>query len=151
MKLTDILTGGLSGLVKTVRDTVDEFHLSKEEKAELQLKLEDAATRQFQIMEQSVQARYEAVTKIIQAEMSQGDNYTKRARPTVVYTGLLLFIVQVVAQFWQVELTIPQDFTYAWAGVVGVWMVGRSYEKVQGPGGKAKWVTGTSRVSTPEL
>lgn len=151
MKLADILAGGLGGLIDSIGSVVDKFHLSKEEKAQIQIALEDAANRQFAIIEQSVQARYEAVTKIIQAEMASGDSYTKRARPTVVYFGLVLFGVQVIGQFFGREIVIPPDFTYAWAGIVGVWMIGRSYEKVQGPGGRSKWVTGSATPPAPDL
>lgn len=151
MKLTDILTGGLGGLIESIGGVVDRFKLTEDEKAELKLKLEDIAVRQFEVMERSVQARYAAITGIIQAEMASGDNYTKRARPTVVYFGLVLFAVQVAGQFWGITITIPPDFTYAWAGIVGVWVLGRSYEKTNGPGGKTKWVTGSTRPELPEL
>lgn len=151
MKLSDIVSGGLGGLVKEIGGIVDQFHVSKEEKTQLQIALEDAANRQFEIIERSVQARYAAVAKVIESEMAQGDNYTKRARPTVVYAGLFFFFLESIGPLLGAELKISPDFTYAWAGVVGVWMVGRSYEKVKGPGEKSRWVTGNQPVGPPEL
>lgn len=146
MKLAEILSGGLGSLVKEIGGIVDQFHVSDQEKAEIKVKLTEAANRQAEVMQQGVQARFEAVTRIIQAEMAQGDTYTKRARPTVVYAGLVLFGVQVVAQFWGIQLQVPPDFTYAWAGVVGVWMIGRSYEKAKGGPSKASSIVTGSEL-----
>ena len=152
MKLGDILAGGLGGLIRDVASVVDKFHLSKEEKAAIQIALEDAASRQFEIIERSVQARYEAVTKVIEAEMNQGDTFTKRARPMVVYVGLLLYILEAIAPgVFGITMHVPEDFTFAWAGVVGVWMIGRSYEKVNGLGTRARWITGAQDPNRPGL
>jgi len=149
--LSKILTSGFGSLVKEVGDVVDEFHTSDEEKAQIKVKVMEAANRQAEVMQQGIQSRFEAVTKIIQAEMAQGDSYTKRARPTVVYAGLVMFFVQLFAQFTGVTVEVPPDFTYAWAGVVGVWMIGRTYEKAKGPGSKSALLTGTQVPGVPEL
>lgn len=80
---------------------------------------------------------------IIVAEMGQGDAFTKRARPSVVYMGLV-FIGLVHVVFPMVfyfaglfkssmpilpDLSLPQEFWWAWTGVCSVWMIGRSTEK----------------------
>jgi Protein of unknown function (DUF3154). len=132
--LSNILGSGLKEIVSTVSGVVDEFTLSPEEKARLNQEMQRLVLEQFQAVEASVQARFAMVKEIIAAEMSQGDNFTKRARPTVVYVGLVLFAVQVLAQLFPgvPHIEVPVDFTIAWASIVGVWSVGRSYEKGSG-------------------
>jgi len=91
----------------------------------------------------------EAQKSIIVAEMQQGDNYTKRARPTVVYAGLAFIalvhvVVPVTVAFVSAfstspepvavltnlkTLTLPEEFWWAWTSVCGIWAVGRSMEK----------------------
>lgn len=70
------------------------------------------------------------------------ENYTKRARPTVVYAGLVfigLIHVLLPAVAWTLasagcavqpfNLTLPSEFWWAWSGVCGVYAIGRSWEK----------------------
>lgn len=79
----------------------------------------------------------DAQRSIIVAEMEQGDEYTKRARPTVVYAGLLfIFLVHVVFPMAEAfgaqdlpNLSLPTEFWWAWTGVCGIWVIGRSAEK----------------------
>lgn len=98
---------------------------------------------------------------IIVAEMGQADAYTKRARPSVVYMGLVFIgLVHVVfpmifyfAGLFKTsmptlpDLTLPQEFWWAWTGVCSVWMIGRSAEKtaqVKGAAGKVlSMITGS--------
>lgn len=105
--------------------------------------------------------RDDAVTNaqrdIIVAEMNQGDVYTKRARPTVVYGGLLFIamtsvIFPIVAKCVMIysiwinqgsvaaetaatkimelsQISLPSEFWWAWGSVVSIWSIGRSAEK----------------------
>jgi hypothetical protein len=107
-----------------------------------------------QAMADEIARRDDAKSRIIVAELSQGDNYTKRARPTVVYGGLLMiainyvlfpFLARLAAASYlfsgaagQVPqslinllspLDLPGEFWAAWGGVVGTWVLGRSLEK----------------------
>lgn len=101
---------------------------------------------------------------IIVAEMAQADTFTKRARPSVVYMGLV-FIGLVHVVFPMVfyfaglfkatmpilpQLTLPQEFWWAWTGVCSVWMIGRSAEKTaQAKGAVSKvlsMITGSKGV-----
>ena len=96
---------------------------------------------------------------IIMSEMAQGDNYTKRARPTVVYAGLAFIgivnvlipsIIKIILAGWILfgdpaemikvksamkeldsltSLQLPGEFWFAWSSVVGIWAIGRSAEK----------------------
>ncbi len=80
---------------------------------------------------------------IIVAELQQGDNFTKRARPMIIYSGLLfIFLVHVVIPiaswiytFATLEkitfeaLSLPREFWLTWGGVCSVYSWGRSREK----------------------
>jgi len=82
-------------------------------------------------------AYVQAGKEIIVAEMQQGDPYTKKARPTLVYAGLFfIFLVHVALPMWAFyagkpipELSLPEEFWYAWASVVGIWSLGRTFER----------------------
>jgi len=115
----------------------------------------------------------EAKKSVMVAELNQGDVYTKRARPTIVYGGLaIIFINHVIFPMfaWCVgvatvlfagtitpELTnalvlpsfsLPAAFWASWTGVTGVYSIGRSMEKrgVTGMGGKiASMITGNKQ------
>ena len=90
---------------------------------------------------------------ILVAEMGQDDAFTKRARPAVVYMGLVFIgLVHVVFPilFYLAGLfkaavpelpaiCLPQEFWWAWSGICSVWVLGRSAEKtVQTKGAAGK-------------
>lgn len=89
-------------------------------------------------MAQTLQSELESRARIIEAEMAQGDTFTKRARPSVVYSGLLMFFLEFGIRAWLVihgqpmpEGTImPGALIAGWTTVTGVWAVGRSAEKI---------------------
>lgn len=136
--LSNIFSGGVGELVKSVGGVIDALHTSEEEKAEARLKLEQVISERLSAIERSVQARYEMVTKLIQAEMASGDNYTKRARPTLVYFGMLMIfvnyvlvpIIQTVTDSPVAAFDLPTEFWVAWGGTVGIWSAGRSMERL---------------------
>lgn len=97
-----------------------------------------------QMLEARESAMLDAQKAIISAEMNQADNYTKRARPTIVYFGLvaigLVHVVLPVLAWLALSLTgspltnmptisLPTEFWATWGGVCGVWILGRSAEK----------------------
>jgi hypothetical protein len=149
--LTEILGGGLGQLIK---DIIGQFKLSPEKKAELEAAVEanDQAIRmkEYELTVKAMEAEaavVDAQKAIIVAEMNQSDPYTKRARPTIVYAGLLaIFLVNVILPYISYftkavvpPIELPSDFWYVWGGVCGIWIVGRSYERVKG---KTNTITG---------
>jgi hypothetical protein len=105
-------------------------------------KMTDAEKAQAQInLQQMLQARenslVESQKSIMVSEMQQGDAYTKRARPTLVYAGLaficLVYVLFPIAAFFtgrpMPQLSLPGEFWAAWGGVCSVWVIGRSAEK----------------------
>jgi len=89
-------------------------------------------------------------SEILKAELSQGDEYTKRARPTVIYAGLafigLVHVLFPMFTFWSRQtvpaLSLPPEFWWAWGGVVSTWMIGRSAERMGAGGAVLKAITG---------
>lgn len=93
-------------------------------------------------------ARDESKKEVMVAELNQGDLYTKRARPTVVYFGLLVILVNHVLNPWTAyfismfmadapglpNIQLPGEFWIAWGGICSVWCIGRSAEKIKASG-----------------
>lgn len=136
-----LFSGGISELVDSVSGVIDNFTLSKEEKQEFKLEMQNKLVQLEMEAEESYRAELQARSEIIKAEMAQGDLYTKRARPTIVYIGLVfIFIVHVlipvIAYFSNgnlnelSKLTLPDEFWWAWGTVVSVYGVGRTAEKM---------------------
>ena len=122
--------GSVADFAKTVVDKVFPDRLSEGERAKAELEIQRlAAARDATV----INARRD----VIAAELAQEDNYTKRARPTVIYTGLVFIgIVHVlfpVAAFFSgkamPQLSLPYEFWLAWGGICSVYSLGRSAEK----------------------
>ncbi len=146
MDLTGL--GGVADFAKGIMDRFFPKQMTQEEKAKAQMELEA-------LLGEREQKVIESKASIIVAEMQQGDNYTKRARPSVVYGGLVYIgLVHVVfpivtslvqlyctikgvqSTFTLPALTLPSQFWWAWGSVVSVWELGRTWEKANGSGNK---------------
>ncbi|MFZ0255386.1 MAG: holin family protein [Gammaproteobacteria bacterium] len=133
-----IFSGSLGSLVEQVGNVVDNFHLSAEEKQQFKLELEALLQRRDSEIEQTLRSELEAKERILVAELEQGDSFTKRARPTVVYAGLgfIFFnygLVPALAWLSGAEvapLELPSEFWWGWSGIVATWSVGRSLERM---------------------
>lgn len=135
--LEKVFGGGVGAVVKEVADVADRFITTGEEKQAFRLKVEEALNARFAKAEETAQAEINAKRDIIVAELTQGDNYTKRARPTIIYVGLAMaFFNYTVAPLisWAVSkaiplLVIPAEFWTIWGGVCGLYVWKRSEEK----------------------
>ncbi|MBU4154547.1 MAG: holin family protein [Proteobacteria bacterium] len=131
MDLTGI--GSIADFASGIMDRFWPKQMTEEERAKAQVGL-------IESMEQREVVRDSLRAEVIKAEMSQGDDYTKRARPTIVYAGLTFIalvhvIFPIVAWFTKEQLpalALPSDFWMVWGGVCSVWMIGRSAERVMG-------------------
>ncbi|MFH1885159.1 MAG: holin family protein [Pseudomonadota bacterium] len=129
--------GSVADLATSILDKVWPDKMSGGERAAAQL-----------AVQQLVQAREDSLLNaqrdIMVAELSQGDAYTKRARPSIVYMGLAFIgLVHVILPMvaWVVlvstgkpltgmpTVALPGEFWAAWGGVCSVWVIGRSLEK----------------------
>ncbi|MFH2100436.1 MAG: holin family protein [Pseudomonadota bacterium] len=136
--------GSVADLASGILDKVWPDKMSGAERAEAEL----AVQRLIQDRENRV---VDAKAAIMVAEINQSDNYTKRARPSIVYMGLAFIgLVHVLLPMiaWIVlistgkpltdmpSVALPGEFWAAWGGVCSVWVIGRTLEK-KGAGGLA--------------
>jgi hypothetical protein len=153
--ISKILGSATGGLIKEAGNVLDKFITTKEEKMAAQLKLEELLQKRDSEIEQTIQAELKAKENIIVAELQQGDNYTKRARPTVVYFGLFVIFfnycfipfVQTVAAAQVAAFALPTEFWVAWGGIVATWTVGRSAEKRGSRNKVTDFITGNKSKS----
>lgn len=139
--LSKLFSGGISDVVDSVGGLLDKFTLSKEEKEEIKLEMQSRLIQVENELEQTYRKELDARADIIKSEMAQGDSFTKRARPSIIYAGLIfIFIVHVLVPVIAYiggtpneslpVINLPEEFWWAWATVVGVYGAGRSAEKL---------------------
>ena len=139
MNWLSALFGG-SDIVGGIAKIADDFNFSGEEKAELNLRMQAMIIERENKIQAAIMTELGAKERIIVAEMSQKDNFTKRARPTVVYAGLVFIAINHVIAPWASHfagievplIEMPTEFWVAWGGIVETWSVGRSMEKMGG-------------------
>lgn len=150
--LSTILGGSAGKVIESVGNIADKFHLSGEEKNQFKIEMETLLQQRDSEVETTIRTELEAKTRVIEAEMSQGDNYTKRARPSVVYAGLFLIffnygIIPAISKLSGdatiTQFPLPAAFWAAWGSVVSIWSVGRSVEKRGVRSGLLDKVTGS--------
>ncbi|MDY6828273.1 MAG: 3TM-type holin [Pseudomonadota bacterium] len=173
-----LFAGGAGEVIDKVGNTIDRFHLSGEEKQAFKLELQRALMQRESEIEQTIRKNLEAKERILVAELQQGDTYTKRARPTVVYFGLVMIALnyfvlpalllvsgnsdklvnctttmvpnaQTVTSCERETLfPLPQEFWVAWGGIVATWAVGRSFEKSAASNRVTRAITGSRKHSS---
>ena len=158
--LDRVIGGSLGSFAESVGNVIDKFHLSGEEKQAFKLEMERLQMAATSELEQTMRAELEAKERILTAELQQGDTYTKRARPTVVYIGLAAIVfnycVAPIVQ-WVVlnvspeyvsplpNLDLPTEFWWAFGSVVSVWSVGRTMERRGAANNLLSLVTGSEK------
>lgn len=136
----DFFSSGIEGIGKAVDAVLGNFDLDGEKKAQAKIQLETLIYSERMAREETFRRQLEAQQAVLVAELSQGDAYTKRARPTLVYAGLVAIlwnycVVPVV--FGAEPIALPVEFYAAWGGVTATWSIGRTRERI----GKADKVT----------
>jgi hypothetical protein len=152
--LSSIFSGGASGIIDGVGGLVDRFVTTSDEKNEFKLEVEKLVTARMAMANEQANIEMDAKSKILQAELNQSDNFTKRARPTVVYMGLVFIglnycIIPLIQQFAGLTVApfeLPSEFWYGWSGIVATWSVGRSMEKRGVKNNAVTAITGTQSV-----
>ena len=136
-----LLRGGLKTILDPITETIDKFTLTKDEKQQFQLEVQSRLLQLESELEQTYRTELDSRMEIIKAEMAQKDKFTKRARPSIIYLGLLfIFIIHVaipalayvsgVQQDQMPNISLPAEFWWAWGTVVSVYGAGRSAEKI---------------------
>ena len=142
--IKDFFSGGIEGVGKAVRGVLDELRVDDEEKAAAALKLEALFQADRMAREETHRKEIEAQQAVLVAELQQGDTFTKRARPSIVYAGLAMMawnfcIVPSIAFFAALngyagpEVTpvdLPVGFWASWGGVTATWSIGRTRERM---------------------
>ena len=127
------------GLAKEVAGIAGKLFGSPEEQHEFELAAATLIQTRDSEIEETLRAEMQAKERVLVAELQQGDKFTKRARPSLVYVGLLLAVLEaglrivlvVQGQSFPEGLTtvVPAQFWVAWTGVTGTWVIGRSVER----------------------
>lgn len=142
--LSKVFSSGIGAVVDSIAGAADTFIQTPDEKAKYKIDVEKLLQKRDSEIEQTIRAELKVKQEILVAELQQGDSYTKRARPTVVYAGLVFIGINYVlfpilsraASFFGVEgieagplADLPTAFWTAWGGICATWSIGRSVEK----------------------
>jgi len=154
--LSDVFSGSVGGLVKSVGDVVDKFHMSGEEKQRLKMEMQQLVQQRESEIEETIRSELKAKERVLVAELQQGDSYTKRARPTVVYAGLVFIFfnyvlvptIQSLAGTNIQPFDLPVEFWAAWGGIVGTWTIGRTAEKRGASSRLTRAITGSKKPTS---
>ncbi len=149
--ISKILGGGIKEVLGGVDKLIGRFKASPEEKQAFKLELEKLLQQKDAEIEETIRAELGAKERVLVAELQQGDSYTKRARPTVVYAGLVFIffnyvVVPTVQSFTGALIKpfdLPTEFWAAWGGIVATWSIGRSAEKRGAKSKTVSLITGT--------
>lgn len=133
LNLTSIVTSGIANMANAAHDIIDEYIESPEERQQAKERVLQLQNKQQAMRTEETIAVVNARARVFVEELKQDDKYTKRARPTLVYAGLLLiFYCYALAPsfFTTASLSLPSEFWMAWGGVCSVWCIGRSAERI---------------------
>src|SRR5947207_1734937 len=114
-KSTDASVGTM---IERAGAAVDGLKLPPDQKTQLQIELQELVRQRDAEMAAHYDQEAQAKQSVIAAELAQGDEYTKRARPTVVYAGLVFIfidyvVVPLVTRFTSgtaSSLALPSEF-----------------------------------------
>ena len=149
MSIAKFLGGSVGEFADKIGGVFDRFIQTKDEKAQFILDVLPIIQRRDPEIEETIHVELKTASDVIQAELAQSDKYTKRARPTIIYTGLAMYVLNavifpklaVLAAFVSDPETqkiiidacqpvdIPVSFATAWGGIVAIYAVGRTLEK----------------------
>jgi len=135
--ISKIFSGGIADIINTAGDTLKKFITTDKDRLEFEQNFENILTTRMSKIEDSLMTELVAKERILVAELQQGDKFTKRARPSVVYFGLVIIFVNYclipIIQYFKempiITFDLPSHFWYGWSGIVATWSIGRSAEK----------------------
>jgi hypothetical protein len=150
-----IIGGGLGAMAEGAASIIEALQSGKIKKAEAETMLQELKDKELARTHEDFAVELGAKERIMIAELEQGDNFTKRARPFVIYTGpvivVLLILMHYVCVFAKIPIPPTPDFVPwylgAWASYGSIYAVGRTIEKYGGGSNLTKMVTGASHAS----
>lgn len=123
----------IGSVVNAAGSIIDKISGDDAQKQEAKLELEKLLQADRMKLQDSLQQELQSKERVLVAELNQGDNFTKRARPTIVYAGLVfIFLNYVVFPLFMPDhasLQLPTEFWAAWGGICATWSIGRTFEK----------------------
>ena len=146
---------GLGSVADFASELVKRFFppkMTDAEKAQARIQLQE-------MLQKREDSLIEAKKSVLVAELQQGDSFTKRARPTVIYAGLgFIALVHVLLPMiaWVVliatgkpltdmpDISLPGQFWMAWGGICTTWVIGRSVERRGMQNKLVKMITGSA-------
>lgn len=155
--LSKLFSAGALSFAEGVAGIADRFIQTPEEKAQFTVAMEQLMQARDSELEQTIRTELVTKERIMVAELQSGDNYTRRARPTLVYFGMLVIALNYVVLPWAGFFTdgampplleMPTEFWYAWGGTVSVWFVGRSMERRGAKNNLVSIVTGNQPTTS---
>lgn len=128
----------IGGLIKPAFDLIDNLSTSDEERLVLKNKLMEIQNKANEKLLEYESKVVEAKSNVVVAELKQDDKYTKRARPTVLYSGIAILLINHVVLPWYAyfsgmqipQINLPDMFWMAWGGIASVYAFGRTKEKL---------------------
>jgi Holin of 3TMs, for gene-transfer release len=155
--LDKVISAGTGSFMDKASIAIKRFVTTEGDRNKIMLELEGLLQERDSEIEQTIRAELSAKERVLVAELQQSDGYTKRARPTVVYAGLVFIainyvIVPIIGRLMPdvsaEPLLLPTQFWVAWGGICATWVIGRSAEK-RGIRNKAVGViTGNAPISS---
>lgn len=133
MGIAEILALPVKGLIEAGGAVIDKLSTTDDERNRAKIELQKLILEDRAQTEQTIRRELEAKERVLVAELSQDDAYTKRARPTIIYTGLVIALTsaafKLLGSAVDVNLLVPAEFWYAWGGISATWVIGRTAEK----------------------
>jgi Protein of unknown function (DUF3154). len=127
-------------VVSPITNMIDNLTTTTEEKQKLRNELQkiqnEMTAKYVELEAKTIDAKRDVMVE----ELKQDDKYTKRARPTVIYAGLMILFINHVVLPWIAfflpgtaipTINLPTEFWLAWGGVCGVYAFGRTQEKMK--------------------
>lgn len=180
-KISEFFSGSGANIVDSLSDAVDTFVTTKEEKEKLKqellrikeeskqnqrnflVRMEELTQQREKEVEETIRMELDAKKSILMAELNQDDRFTKRARPTVVYVGLIFILLEllglrhIIMNYMNIEADIIANsdqifkmFLGVWGSVLGVYSIGRSVEKRGTRNAWSSLITGSKSQNKPE-
>ena len=137
MGLLDIIKLPFQGIIDSAGKIIDDIVTTDEERLAARIKLQDLLQNFAREQELTLRKELEAKERIIVAELEQKDKFTKRARPSVIYSGIVFIFLNYVlfpmlTVFFRIDapkLELPTEFWIAWGGIVATYNIARTVDK----------------------
>ncbi len=180
-KVSEFISGSGSNLIDSVSDAVDRFVTTTEEKENLKhellriqgeqeqnehnflMRMEELTQLREKEIEETIRQELDAKKSVLMAELNQDDRFTKRARPTVIYVGLIFILLEllglrhIIMHYIDVGETIIANsdqifkmFLGVWGSVLSIYSIGRSVEKRGTRNTWTSFITGNTTSSKPD-